>query len=69
MNNGGKDTRREGAERRGREEEGRRGREGLEKGGETALHSSAQRFRPFLTLGINGTQRKRSIYIEVTRFS
>lgn len=31
--------------------------EGLEKGGRLH-HSSVQRFRPFLTLGINGTQRK-----------
>ena len=42
---------------KGKGKEGR-GREGLGKGGEAALHSSAQRFRPPLTLGINGAQRK-----------
>lgn len=50
---------------KGKGKEGR-GREGLGKGGEAALHSSAQRFRPSLTLGINGAQRKKSIYIGVT---
>lgn len=50
---------------KGKGKEGR-GREGLGKGGEAALHSSAQRFSPSLTLGINGAQKKKSIYIGVT---